>query len=208
MKQWDGKDLVGLWNITRKIDGVQAIITENGAVSRKGKPLHNLKNIPPGTYEIFKNNWETSVSMVRTHDSTLVDLKDAYNIGQPFPDVRLLLFTDTNIPAKFVEKMFKDQVAQGHEGLVLWGPNNEKVKVKPVETYDVEVIGYQDGKGKHVGRLGALLTRMGKVGTGFKDEQRDYKLYPIGSTIEVRAMGLTPSGKFRHPRFVRARFDK
>jgi hypothetical protein len=27
-------------------------------------------------------------------------------------------------------------------------------------------------------------------------------------TIEVEAMGLTPAGKFRHPRFVRVRWDK
>ena len=31
---------------------------------------------------------------------------------------------------------------------------------------------------------------------------------PIGKTIEVEVMELTPTGKFRHPRFMRLRPDK
>jgi ATP-dependent DNA ligase len=50
---------------------------------------------------------------------------------------------------------------------------------------------------------------MGKVGTGFSDAMRkeDWNSR-IGEFIEVECMQLTPDGKFRHPRFLKRRWDK
>jgi ATP-dependent DNA ligase len=66
--------------------------------------------------------------------------------------------------------------------------------------------------------MGALQTAMGKVGTGFTDEDRehfwdlDWNRNPDGTfkpvMIEVSCMQLTPDGKFRHPAFERIRYDK
>lgn len=53
----------------------------------------------------------------------------------------------------------------------------------------------------------AFMTEKGKVGTGFSNDDRKAD-WEIGEIIEVEAMGLTPAGKFRHPRFSRRRFDK
>ncbi len=124
----------------------------------------------------------------------------------------------------------RDAVALGWEGLVLrkitpragMVPYEEGVwlKVKPAETYDVRVTGAVEGTGKHKGRLGALQTAKGDVGTGFTDAEREeiwrkwedplrYLNDPLeGSIVEVEFMGWTPDGKFRHPRFVRFRPDK
>jgi DNA ligase-1 len=101
--------------------------------------------------------------------------------------------------------MFR-QVAAGDEGLVV-RQGNRWLKVKPINTFDVPVIGSIPGRGKHTGRMGALITPMGNVGTGFTDEQRGTE-YPEGTIIEVESQGLTPDEKFRFPRFIRVRFDK
>jgi ATP-dependent DNA ligase len=74
-----------------------------------------------------------------------------------------------------------------------------------------------EGTGKHKGRMGALMTPMGKVGTGFTDQERKEwwgRKALLGNhptlawLIEVECMQLTPDGKFRHPRFLRIRYDK
>jgi ATP-dependent DNA ligase len=99
-------------------------------------------------------------------------------------------------------------VSQGYEGLVL-RQGDRWLKVKPKETYDVLVTGIVEGTGKYAGKLGALITDMGKVGTGFTDKDReDLFTLPINTIIEVECMELTPKGKFRHPRFIRVRYDK
>ena len=61
--------------------------------------------------------------------------------------------------------------------------------------------------------MGALITEMGKVGTGFTDINREWwadpcRDLPVPYIIEVECMGLTKNGKFRHPRFKRIRWDK
>jgi DNA ligase-1 len=119
-----------------------------------------------------------------------------------------------NPPAHLIEETLTNALAKGDEGLVLQ-QGDVRLKVKPKQSYDVPVTGIIMGKGKHAGRMGAVITPMGKVGTGFSDEQRKEfaALYGPTSgypfpTIEVDAMGLTPAGKFRHPRFVRVRWDK
>jgi len=59
--------------------------------------------------------------------------------------------------------------------------------------------------------MGALMTDMGKVGTGFTDMERQEwwikRNSRVGTVIEVECMQLTPDGLFRHPRFVRWRPD-
>jgi ATP-dependent DNA ligase len=83
-------------------------------------------------------------------------------------------------------------------------------KVKKQETIDVVVTDIQPGAGKYVGKMGALITSMGKVGTGFSDKQREAfnDTSVIGRTIEVGCMEVTKDNKFRHPRFIRFRPDK
>jgi hypothetical protein len=78
--------------------------------------------------------------------------------------------------------MWKQKVLEENfEGLVL--RVDGAIKVKPVHTVDLAVIGYTMGTGRHEGRMGALITAFrntegrflyaGKVGTGFTDLDRD-----------------------------------
>lgn len=120
----------------------------------------------------------------------------------------------------------------GFDGLVIWDLNGtpledkkardgQAIKFKPNITVDVRCNGGIQGEGKHAGRLGALTFsyqgKSGSVGTGFSDAQRiafwqalvaGAPESPSGQIIEVEAMGLTPDGNLREPRFKGIRFDK
>lgn len=210
-KNYSGKPLKGLWVVSRKIDGVRAFINPDGtAVSRAGKPLYNLGHLATDVVqdvEVFCGSWEATVSQVRTKDGTPVAPENIFDLKTL--DTRLYLGSVWDPDPCFVYTTMGDAVAAGYEGIVL-RQGDKWIKAKPTETFDVEVTGIQPGTGKHEGRMGALLTTMGKVGTGFSDEQREQLNDPalIGQKIEVECMSLTPQGKFRHPRFIRVRFDK
>eukprot|EP00930_Biecheleria_cincta_P085941 TRINITY_DN75302_c0_g1_i1.p1 TRINITY_DN75302_c0_g1~~TRINITY_DN75302_c0_g1_i1.p1 ORF type:complete len:519 (-),score=74.84 TRINITY_DN75302_c0_g1_i1:25-1581(-) len=88
------------------------------------------------------------------------------------------------------------------------------LKVKKFQTNDAKVVGYKSGKGKHVGRLGALECKLRTghrfdVGSGFADAEReDYEArYPIGCVVEFKFFELTTSGIPRFPTFLRIRPD-
>lgn len=208
MKVWDGKDLEGRWRLALKIDGVKAIVRRGVARSRAGKRLYNL-SLPDGEYEIFKDNWETSVSLVRTHDGPTVPKRYCYRLA-PTLDRRLALGRAESPARTFIWAAMRDAVRRGYEGLVLTHiESGKQLKVKSIVTYDTPILGWYPGKGKHTGRMGGFVTAMGKVGTGLTDAQRtEFMALPVGTLIEVECMSLTPAGKFRHPRFKRVRFDK
>lgn len=117
-------------------------------------------------------------------------------------------------------------VAQGgYDGAILrradapWrtgaSKNGEAIKVKPVQSLDLEVLGWYRGKGKHAGRAGGITVlykgMQTDVGTGFSDRERqeiaDAGMAPCG-VAEVEFMELTADGKLREPRFKGWRYDK
>ena len=77
------------------------------------------------------------------------------------------------------------------------------IKVKKFYTYDLEVIGVEEGTGRNKGTLGALVVRYKNntvnVGSGFTDEERSYywnnqdKI--IGRVIEVKYKEITTDKK-------------
>ncbi len=73
------------------------------------------------------------------------------------------------------------------------------------------VVEHLAGKGRHAGRLGAVVVELPggltfSVGTGFSDAQRENPP-AVGSTITYRYQELTDRGVPRFPSFVRARAD-
>lgn len=204
-KLWNKKPLKGEWLATLKLDGVRVLKGDDGYISRANKPLYNLDHLTITDAEVFAGNWEGSITAVRTQQGTPVPEEWVYSL-EPL-DSRLIIKELIDPSAEEIHELLNKVVSEGNEGLVL-RQGDKWIKVKQEETFDVKVTGKQVGTGKYTGMLGALLTEKGKVGTGFTDEQRKVNDIDVGDTIEVRSMSLTPSGKFRHPRFIRHRTDK
>lgn len=215
-KEWDGKDLEGNWLVTLKIDGVRALSDGKRVLSRNGKLLYNCQHLAHKftDAEIYCGSFKQTIQVVRTvkvptelQEEFVVQENEVYSLN-PL-DSRLIQGHINNPTAVDIIKLMKLAVRRGYEGLVLRN-GDTWLKVKPECTYDVTITALVEGKGKHKGRLGKFMTDMGGVGTGFTDLQRQeyWTEKMVGTTIEVACMQLTTDGKFRHPRFVRTRFDK
>lgn len=113
-----------------------------------------------------------------------------------------------------------DQVVrEGGEGLMLHrgdAPyraerNDDLLKVKTHEDAEARVVGHEPGRGRHQGRMGALLVETAegqrfRIGSGFTDRQREDPP-PVGSWITYRFRGLHDSGLPRFATYLRVRSD-
>ena len=126
----------------------------------------------------------------------------------------------------------EDAVAAGFEGIMikdLGAPYECRrstfwMKLKPVYDYDLKVVAVEEGTGRNVGKLGALVCEgtdddrliRCNVGTGLTDAQRDdywtNRSVIIGQTAVVLADAVTQnqdgSYSLRFPRFKTFRDDK
>jgi len=118
----------------------------------------------------------------------------------------------------------RDLQAQGGcDGAILrnpnapWEPGRSKgdiIKLKPLQDYDVEVVGFEKDVGAKTGRATvALIFRWKngtthKVATGLNHEQQAAPEQFVGKIIRVKCMGLTSAGNMREPRFDGVRDDK
>lgn len=209
------KDLVlkGKVLITKKIDGVQAIKNSNGIItSRKNKTLYNIPDFNGTKAEIFLGSFKESISRTKTKVGDLIDTESVY-VLEPKIDSRLVITTIENPTHTQINEIFEFVRKSGDEGLVIY-TKNETYKLKADITIDATIIGIIEGRGKHTNKMGALTVKYNEsifnVGTGFTDIERtefnDIGL--LGETIEVKGMEVLPSGRLRHPRFVRMRADK
>lgn len=113
-----------------------------------------------------------------------------------------------------------DQVVHaGGEGLMLHRAdapyraerNDDLLKVKTHEDAEARVTGYEPGRGKHLGRMGALMVETPegarfRIGSGFTDAQREHPP-PVGSWVTYRFRGQHGSGLPRFATFLRVRAD-
>ena len=127
----------------------------------------------------------------------------------------------------------QDAVAQGFEGIMIKSmdaPYECKrsdfwMKWKPTITVDLNIVGFEEGTGRTLGRLGAIICEgedngrkiRVNVGSGLSDSDRDeYWLNRdtlLGDVVEVEADAVTQnqdgSYSLRFPRFMRFRgFDQ
>ncbi len=125
----------------------------------------------------------------------------------------------------------KQMIAEGYEGVMLKDPNapyeckrtTSWLKIKPFIEVSLAVTSVEEGTGRNVGKLGAIVcegTDDGKrivvnCGSGFTDEQRaefwEARDTLVGQVVEVRADAATRSQdsettwSLRFPRFLRFR---
>ena len=113
--------------------------------------------------------------------------------------------------------LLRTTAKDGGEGLVLhranalWAPGRSdalrKLKLQPDE--EARVVAHLPGKGRHAGRLGALLMELPDgqrfaLGTGFTDAQRNAPP-AIGSVVTYRYRDRTPKGLPKFASFLRVR---
>lgn len=144
----------------------------------------------------------------------------------------IMVDLDTAAGRDQLDRYAKDNVNAGFEGIMIKDMeapyickrSTDWMKWKPVITVDLEVVGVEEGTGRNVGRLGALVCAGmddGKeisvnVGSGFSDADRDNywrdSQYIIGRTAEILCDVITQNQdgtySLRFPRFVRFRDDK
>lgn len=123
----------------------------------------------------------------------------------------------------------RQAIEGGYEGIMIKDPAGAYeckrtvswLKLKPFIEVSLEVIGIEEGTGKNLGRLGALIcqgidddkTVTTNVGSGFSDELRNEiwknKKLVEGQTVEIRADAVTQNQdgtySLRFPRFLRFR---
>jgi DNA ligase 1 len=87
------------------------------------------------------------------------------------------------------------------------GRRRELLKLKPLHDAEPLVMAHVPGRGKHVGRMGALRVRTQDavqflIGTGFSDAQRQSPPLP-GTIVTFSHRGYTEAGVPRFASFLR-----
>lgn len=201
--------------------------TEDGCTRKQCKCRSEFAHLDMVHRDTCKN-WEIATPIIKPEHMYSLDPLDPRLCASRFMTTSTgamgSLITDPN--AATIRWLMAQVVDAGYEGLVLrgTGPDGLPVwyKVKPKPTWDVLILEVIEGKGKRKGHVGAFMTSKGKVGgfrgfsyaalkalwEGHDTAEPNDTTYLIGQTIEVEAMGLTPSGMFRQPRCIRFRPDK
>jgi len=136
---------------------------------------------------------------------------------------------DTYVGELEFKEFNKTAIEQGYEGIMIKDPNavyeckrsHNWLKQKPFIEVSLEVTNVEEGTGRNVGRLGALVcsgSDLGKeitvnVGSGFSDDQRNEfwidRVNLPGQIVEIRADAVTMNQdgtySLRFPRFLRFR---
>jgi len=118
-----------------------------------------------------------------------------------------------------LQALMRKTVREGGEGLMLHRGaslyraerNDDLLKLKPYDDAEARVIAYVPGKGRHRGRVGALLVesadgRRFRLGAGLSDAQRAAPP-AVGTWITYRFRGINDSGLPRFATFLRVRDD-
>lgn len=191
--------------------------------------VFNIFDILP-LNEFLKGGWKTPL------EKRLLILEHITGVVDRMPNVELLphimVDLDTAEGKTTMHDYAQEQVAAGFEGVMIKDPKapyrckrtTDWMKWKPTNTVDLEVIDVEEGTGRNVGRLGALVCagqddgRDIKVncGSGFSDADRDNfwrdRDMVVGRTVEVLCDVITKNQdgtySLRFPRFVRFRDDK
>lgn len=194
-------------------------------VRTKDKEKHGIKMLVFDcmTAEEFKNQNCKFTYLVRRTDAELLFNKNGFQYFELLP----ILYRGSDTSK--ITEILEEEIANGEEGIMInildaeyeFKRTNNLLKVKKMQTMDLEIIGFEEGTGRLVDRLGAILVRykngnVVKVGSGFSDElrvtiwnnQSDY----LGNICEIQYFEETTNAdggeSLRFPIFKDFRPDK
>ncbi len=145
------------------------------------------------------------------------------SLGLKHVRVIIGMFIETEAMLKV---FYEQQLEDGEEGAMIKTLTGEYEfkrskawqKMKPEHTEDIEIIDFEEGRGKYEGQLGAFICKLNgvdgevRVGSGLKDEQRqelwDRREELVHTYIEVKYQEKTRDGSLRFPIFIKFRPDK
>jgi DNA ligase-1 len=222
-------------------DGKQFLSRQGNVYHAPDWFVAGLPNVPlDGELWLARKAFQRTVSIVRRQDKSdhwreiRYLLFDAPGVSGPFEE-RQKALTEMirqqgpqyakvldQVCCKSIEAL-KAELARveslGGEGLMLRQPGSlyeagrstTLFKVKIFHDAEGRVVEHLPGKGRHAGRLGAVVVELPdgltfSVGTGFSDAQRQNPP-AVGSLITYRYQELTDRGVPRFPSFVRLRTD-
>jgi DNA ligase 1 len=192
-----------LWLARRKFDELSGIVRTHVPVDADWQRI---------TYLIFET--PDGAGSFEQRYATLRDVVARAN----WPQLKAVEQTRVAHRAE-LKRRFDAIVKAGAEGLMLHladapyvtGRSDVLLKLKPLLDTEATVIRQLPGKGKYVGKMGALelKTKDGlvfRLGTGFSDAVRENPP-PIGSLVTYTYREITPTGKPRFASFLRVRDD-
>ena len=181
------------------------------------------------TLEEFENGKSSTTQIKRSQ--ALQDWVSANH--EAMPNVKALVFENVDLATSEGQLRFKEinaqAVAGGYEGIMIKDPeagyeckrSAAWLKLKPFIEVSLEVVAVEEGTGRNIGKLGALVCEgedngqriQVNVGSGFTDSNRDTywggRDALIGNIVEVRADAVTQNQdgtySLRFPRFLRFR---
>ncbi len=181
------------------------------------------------TLEEFENGKSSTTQIKRSQ--ALQDWVSANH--EAMPNVKALVFENVDLATSEGQLRFKEinaqAVAGGYEGIMIKDPEAGYeckrsvawLKLKPFIEVSLEVVAVEEGTGRNIGKLGALVCEgedngqriQVNVGSGFTDSNRDTywggRDALIGNIVEVRADAVTQNQdgtySLRFPRFLRFR---
>lgn len=157
----------------------------------------------------FKDRRKMLEQILTNNDNSFVRLGEQVELRNNQSDVRT--YHDQCFARGFEGAMAKDP-----DSPYCFGRGDAVLKIKDTLESDCPVVGFQEGEGKYVGMLGALLVDFEgvivDVGTGLKDHVRkevwDNKDFYLGKIAEIRYQEITEKGSMRFPRFRFWRLDR
>jgi DNA ligase-1 len=194
-------------------------------VRTKDKEKHGIKMLVFDAMSVSDFKTQTS-SMTYIQRRQMLDCMSAFDTARYF---ELLPILYRGSDTSEITRILEEEVRNGEEGIMInicdapyeFKRTNGLLKVKKMQTMDLEIIGFEEGEGRLAGKLGAVLVRykngnVVKVGSGFSDDlrvaiwvnQSDY----LGNICEVQYFEETTNAdggeSLRFPIFKDFRPDK
>lgn len=194
-------------------------------ITRKDGEKHGVKML---VFDILTVEEFKSQKCERTYDERRQQLEDLFSTTyRAYFKLLPVLYRgkDTTEITKYLEQL----TAEGEEGVMInicdapyeFKRTNNLLKVKKMDTLDLEIVGVEEGEGRLANTLGAIHVRykdsnIVKVGSGFSDWMRNEiwnnQLYYIGKIVEIQYFEETKNDKggvsLRFPIFKEVRLDK